>query len=531
MTPRLFRHFNMFWMPELSNRSMETIFNSILKGFLVESSKDSQNQGLDKYSFSLVRSSIEIYSKITKDLLPTPSKTHYTFNLRDLSKIFQGMLQIKYENLTNKDVLVELWIHESCRVFHDRLADDKDRDWFFSRIQEQLKNNLEFECEKSYFNKIIFGDYTSNSRDVIKDYIKIDNINDIVAKFTDYLILFNASFTKTMNLVFFQDAVSHLSRICRILRQNRGNALLIGVGGSGRSSLTRLAAFIRGFTTFSIEITKNYKDPQWKEDIKKVLKLAGAKNTQAVFLFSDTQIVKESFLEDINNILNTGEVPNLFLPEDIEEIINDVRPLAKEAGKFDSRDVILKHFVSLLRENLHIVLAFSPVGDKLRTRCRQFPSIINCCTIDWFDKWPDDALFSVAEREYKAQEHLEIGEFITSLSNLSVEIHRSVRDASDKFYEELRRRNYTTPTSYLELLKVYIEMLRVQQNMLPLKIRKYTVGLQTLKETNEEVARLKKKIEEFQPKLEISRKENAELLIDLEAKNKVASEQEVLFVN
>jgi len=106
--------------------------------------------------------------------------------------------------------------------------------------------------------------------------------------------------------------------------------------------------------------------------------------------------VKESFLEDINNILNAGEVPNLYLPEDIEEIMNEIRPYAKEKGKIDTKDNLLKLAVQLVRENLHIVLAFSPVGEKLRNRCRMFPSIINCCAIDWFDKWPEDALLSVA---------------------------------------------------------------------------------------------------------------------------------------
>jgi len=238
--------------------------------------------------------------------------------------------------------------------------------------------------------------------------------------------------------------------------------------------------------------------------------------------------VRESFLEDINNILNTGEVPNLMGPDDMEEIIGDIRPLAKEAGLVETRDILLKYFVQLVRENLHIVLTFSPVGDKLRNRCRQFPSITNCCTIDWFDKWPDEALYSVAEREYKAQEHLGIGEFTSVLASLSVEIHQTVISYTGKYWEELRRMNYVTPTSYLELIKLYIEQLKVQQNILPLKIRKYTVGLQTLSETNDEVSKLQKKIIEFQPILEQKVKDNAVLLIDLEIKQKYANEQEAI---
>lgn len=194
--------------------------------------------------------------------------------------------------------------------------------------------------------------------------------------------------------------------------------------------------------------------------------------------------MKESFLEDINNILNTGEVANLWAPEDIEEIINNVSPMTRESGMFESRENNLKMFVFLVRENLHIVLTFSPVGTKLRTRCLQYPSIINCCSLDWYDKWPIEALYSVADREYSQWEHLGIGTLRKDLSQLSVEIHQEVCKLSEQFYDELRRRIYITPTSYLELLKLYIEMLKVQQNILPLKIRKYKVGLQTLNETN-----------------------------------------------
>ena len=109
-----------------------------------------------------------------------------------------------------------------------------------------------------------------------------------------------------------------------------------------------------------------------------------------VFLFSDTQIVKESFLEDINNILNPGEVPNMMETEDMERILAAVRPLAKAAGKSESRDAIYAHFVQLVRENLHIVLCI-PVGDA-RVRCRMF-LLINCRRSTG-STWPKDALLA-----------------------------------------------------------------------------------------------------------------------------------------
>ena len=73
--------------------------------------------------------------------------------------------------------------------------------------------------------------------------------------------------------------------------------MLVGVGGSGRQSLTRLASFLKGFKVFTIEITKTYRKAEFHEDLKKLYVQAGVTRKESVFLFSDTQIVEESFLE------------------------------------------------------------------------------------------------------------------------------------------------------------------------------------------------------------------------------------------
>ena len=139
----------------------------------------------------------------------------------------------------------------------------------------------------------------------------------------------------------------------------------------------------------------------WKNDLKKVLKRAGANGKKVVFLFTDQQIKDEAFLEDISMILTTGEVPNLFASDEKAELLERVQLTAKEQGQDigeTSFSNLYSIFLGNVKQNLHIVLAMSPIGDSFRNRLRMFPSLINCCTIDWFTEWPEDALDKVATK-------------------------------------------------------------------------------------------------------------------------------------
>lgn len=88
ITPRFQRHFNIIAFANFDDNALKSIFSNILKwhfrigGFSQEVSGMIQN---------IVNASIKIYTNIQADLKPTPLKSHYTFNLRDISKVICGM--------------------------------------------------------------------------------------------------------------------------------------------------------------------------------------------------------------------------------------------------------------------------------------------------------------------------------------------------------------------------------------------------------------------------------------------------------
>lgn len=120
--------------------------------------------------------------------------------------------------------------------------------------------------------------------------------------------------------------------------------------------------------------------------------------------------------------------------EDKEKIINGVRPVVIKMKRVDSLEVIQDTFIERVRENLHMVLGMSPVGDVLRIRCRRFPSLVSTCALDWFSRWPEDALRFVSS-SFLADVDLPSEQVRTSIADMCSQIHRDVEEGSERFYE------------------------------------------------------------------------------------------------
>ncbi|XP_064629143.1 dynein axonemal heavy chain 1-like isoform X2 [Lineus longissimus] len=496
VTSRLMRHFNYVAFIEMENESKQKIFGTILKSWI------DQNSNIREQCSQMVSTCISVYDTITTQLLPTPAKSHYTFNLRDLSKVFQGILMADITKLNGVNDLLRLWFHENCRVFQDRLVNDEDRMWFKGLLQEKMKTDFLTEfSEVVTLEPVLYGDFMVAAVDN-KLYVEIDDHAKMVKVMEDYLDDYNQVNTAQMKLVLFMDAVRHVCRISRVIRQPLGNALLLGMGGSGRQSLTRLASYMAEYDCFQVELAKNYGMSEWREDLKQLMFKAGLENKSMVFLFSDTQIKSEAFLEDINNILNAGDVPNIYAIDELDNIYTTMKPIVQDLGLQPTKTNLFSAYTKRVRSNLHTVITMSPIGEIFRARLRQFPALVNCCTIDWFSNWPSDALQSVAMRFLNEIPDLDASdEAMTGLMIMCEKIHNSVTTASEKFLSELSRHNYVTPTSYLELLGIFSKLITMKKMELISAKKRTKTGLDKLLTTADEVAKLQEDLETMKPML------------------------------
>lgn len=446
MTNRFLRHFSVVSVTPFDGEAMQKIFGTLVDWWM---KKNNFNANIQKLKHPMVVATIDIYDTVQRELLPTPAKSHYTFNLRDVSKVFQGVASAGKALAEEPAKVTRLWVHELLRVFSDRLVDTTDTEWLQGVIVQLTEKHFKEKYHKALGiaeakkgatgaeapKPILFGDFLIPGADP-KSYDEITDLQKLYQVVNDYLSDYNALSKKPMHLVLFEFALEHVCRICRIITQPGGHALLVGLGGSGRQSLTRLAAAIQEYEIFSIEISKTYGKTEWRDDLKKVMRLAGENNKRVVFLFADTQIREEYFVEDISNLLNTSDVPNLLEPSDLATIFETIRPRAKQAGQDGSRPELYNFFISEVRRNLHVVLAFSPVGDAFRDRLRRFPSLVTCTTIDWFTVWPGDALRAVA-KENLADVAIP-DEIKAKVADICVEMHKSTRAMSQRFLNEVR---------------------------------------------------------------------------------------------
>lgn len=500
----LFNVFNITAYPE----AVSKIFEVILVNFI----KDGFPEDMLEPDFrkQIVKATSMVYNKVKDVLKRTPIKFHYTFNIRDISKIFQGFCQISSKVIVSKDLAIKLWRNEILRVISDKLCTYEDKAILDNIIDHEIKVNFKDNSDFALSSICIFGDFTKvkfyseDDEEIVEDKnVKEVRYYDSIESYEECKIFLNKALeiynedknNQAMNLVFYNDAIDHLLRIHRILRIQRGNPLLIGVGGSGKQSLVKLANFVAKYELWTIKISVNFNEKAFREQLVELFSkfISLDEITPVTFLFTDDQIINEGFMELINNILTTGIVPAIFDAQKKMAIIGEWSKRAKDLDIPQSKDNCFNLFVQNIKDNLHIALAMSPSGEKLRVRCRNFPGLISSTTIDWFFEWPEVALLSVSSslmKDIKIDSNLK-----DKIYEHMIHVHFSVTKIYSLEVKESQKRNiYMTPKNFLDYVNNFIKLYDEHFKNNEIQIDKYEKGLDVINTAKEKIEVLKEKV-------------------------------------
>ena len=470
--------------------SLFTIYQTFLGGHLAPFSEDVQGSVQN-----ILICAIALHQDVASTFRKSAQNFHYEFNVRHLSNVFQGILQSSPNEFKTQEKLVQLWLHESERVYGDRLVSLDD----LAKYRNLAATNARKKFSAQYFSQF-FGD---NCESLVffhfaetvaeRCYDKVNSMDKLRHILDESLREYNENFA-AMDLVLFEDAMKHVCRISRIILNPSGHALLVGVGGSGKQSLSRLASYICGYRVYQITISGSYGPNDLKEDLKIMYNLSGVKEEGVTFLFTDSQITNERFLVFMNDLLASGNIPDLFTPEEFDGIVNTMTPRVKELGLTPERGNCWDHFLTTVKKNLHVVMCFSPVGEEMKTRAKRFPALVNCTVIDWFQPWPKDALFSVGSKFLKEVEGIPSDAVRSGIEKFMPYSFESVNKCAVRYQASDRRYVYTTPKSYLELLKLYKVLLRNKRAESEAAITRLANGLAKLRDTAEVVAKIEEQL-------------------------------------
>ncbi|KAG5320172.1 DYH10 protein, partial [Pseudoatta argentina] len=499
--PRFISMFSVYNVTYPTNETLNYIYTSILSGHLQIFS-----EAIQSIADKLVQLTLELYEIVRKELLPTPSKFHYIFNMRDLSRIMAGLLQSHPNFFFVTKQFVRLWRNEFTRVIYDRLISVQDKNFVIEQLNEKIRNCWELEpevIEYSLRDPILFGDFRNAfNEEEPRFYEDLLDYEAVYSLFQEIFEEYNERNRTKLHMVLFNDALEHLTRVHRALRMHCGHVLIIGMSGCGKKSVIKLASFAAGYQLFYIILRRGYNQTFFREDIKNLYNMIGLENKKIVFMFTDAHIKDKSFLELVNSML-TGFIPDVFNDEEKDTIVSSCRDAAVKAGFDVSKKSVWSYFVKTCTANLRIALLMNPSNDALRTRCRNYPGLINNTTIDWMFPWPQQALIAVAnvllrDNSIVPQEYKEV------IVSHIVYVHTSVLQYTMDFATKLRRQNYVTPWHFMDFITTYLNLLMKKKNFINSRCTRLSGGrLQkiidasvTLTELNEVLAEQRIKIDD-----------------------------------
>uniref|UniRef100_A0A915HKX7 Dynein heavy chain, cytoplasmic n=1 Tax=Romanomermis culicivorax TaxID=13658 RepID=A0A915HKX7_ROMCU len=454
----------------------------------------------------LTSAMVEFYL-LSQDKFTQDQQPHYVYSPRELTRWVRGICEaIRPLDTLTPEGLVRLWAHESLRLFQDRLITDEERKWTDQNIDAvATKNFPNIDCNVALQRPILYScwltkDYLPVSRDELRDYVKA-RLKVFYEEELD------------VPLVLFDEVLDHVLRIDRIFRQPQGHLLLIGVSGSGKTTLSRFVAWLNGLSVFQIKVHSKYTAADFDEDLRNVLRRSGCRGEKICFIMDESNVLDSGFLERMNTLLANGEVPGLFEGDEFTTLMTQIKEGSQREGlMLDSVDELYKWFTQQVMRNLHVVFTMNPSSEGLKDRAATSPALFNRCVLNWFGDWTDGALFRVGREltntmdiesiQFRPPDYFPYAcesvprppQYRDAVVNAFVHVHQTLRQANTKLSKRGHRTTTVTPRHYLDFIQHYVKLYHEKRTELEEQQLHLNVGLNKIRETEEQVKELQKSL-------------------------------------
>ncbi|KAK8797138.1 hypothetical protein WA158_004348 [Blastocystis sp. Blastoise] len=483
--------------------SLEQIYGTFCRGLL--KIIPSLRSYADKLTAAMVRFYTINQTHFTADQHP-----HYIYSPRELSRWIRALYGfISARASMTPEELVRIYAHEALRLFHDRLVTEEERTWCehqLDMICQDCFTGVDMKCIERpiLYTHWLSSLYDSCDRDSLRTYLQ----KRLKTFCEDEL---------EVELVLFDDVLEHVLRIDRVLRQPIGHLLMVGESGAGKTVLSKFVAWMNGMSIFQIKISKKYTIDNFDDDLRMVMKKAGVDGEQICFIFDESNILSSAFLERMNALLASGEVPGLFEDDEMSQLLNQMRDsMSKEGINAETSDELFKIFTRRVQMNLHVVFTMNPASGDFKGRAATSPALFNRCVVDWFGTWNRDALYQVAQYftsslqvddsnyhpttltrnligEALGQE-LEMDGNVTlhdSIASCIYHIHQGIRKHDQIMSKGIGTHTFPSPRDYLDFIRHYLELTRIKREELEEQQKHLDNGLDKLNSTEAEVLKLK----------------------------------------
>lgn len=460
---------------------------------------------LRAHSGPLTEAMVEFYMR-SQDTFTAEIQPHYIYSPRELTRwkyaIFEAL-----EPIETIEDLARLFVHEGLRLFQDRMVLPSEKEWCDQHINEVALEYFPNVNPAALERPILFSSYLT------KHYITVER-----EELRKHILARLKTFYEEeldVPLVVFDSVLDHICRIDRVLRQPLGHLLLVGASGTGKTTLSRFVSWMNNLSVFQIKAGRNYSVEDFDDDLRGVMKRAGCKGERICFIFDESNVLSTAFLERMNALLASGEVPGLFDGEEYMSLMNQCKEAAQREGKLmDTEEELYRNFIYNVQRNLHVVFTMNPANPDFSNRTASSPALFNRCVIDWFGNWPEEALFQVAN-EFTYKMDLLPSSFIhaaqqedpdlrhEAIVNSIVNIHNSVVATNTKLSKAAKKYNFITPRDLLDFIKHFVNLYTEKKSELEEQQLHLNIGLEKLRQTEEDVKKLQATLAESSKELAI----------------------------